>query len=155
MKKVNECIGLLSSMISCGEKHSEVSRKVISEAKEELSKLKNKDEEIKIFDMDNGITWVAAKDRLDALVGMAKHFWSYSDAEFGRFLLDQFSDVNNKLDFSQIKEISEEDYTNLKFAEDDEDGNERKGEVKTFRQKLDEMIEAKEEFPCFFATSEY
>lgn len=150
MEKVYECIDLLSSMVSSGESHSETSKRVIAEAKEELSKIHS----VKIFDMDGGMTWIAAQNRFDALLGMSK-YWGYSDREFGHFLLDQFSDAHNKLDFSKVREISSEEYINLKFAEDDEDGNERKGEVKTFRQKLDEMIRDNESFPCFFATSEY
>lgn len=44
MKKVNECIGLLSSMISSGESHSETSRRVIAEAKAEIEALKKENE---------------------------------------------------------------------------------------------------------------
>ena len=37
--RIYQCIGLLQSMVSCGEDHSDTSRLVIQEAKEALEKL--------------------------------------------------------------------------------------------------------------------
>jgi hypothetical protein len=51
-------------------------------------------------------------------------------------------------------ELSPESMEFYGFLEDDENGNERKGERKTFREKLDEMISENHKFPCFFATTE-
>lgn len=38
-EKIYQCIGLLSSMVSCGDDHSDSSRRAIQEAKEALEKL--------------------------------------------------------------------------------------------------------------------
>jgi len=51
-----------------------------------------------------------------------------------------------------IIELTEVDLDKLKFYEDPV---EEEGETITFRERLDFMIEQKEKFPCFFATSEF
>lgn len=84
---------------------------------------------IKIYDMDGGITWIAAQDRLDALIAMAANF-SYDS--LNQFVTDHFSDLTGNPDFSDISALTEEQMQILMFCEDDEDGNERSGEKKLF-----------------------
>lgn len=107
---------------------------------------------IKIYDMDGGITWIAAVSPEDAIKGIAD-FQGYKSSE------DYLKDFPDTLD--DVEEISAEDYDNFNYVEDLDalTFEEKRGGLtepkKTFREKLDEMIEAGETFPCFFATSEY
>lgn len=108
---------------------------------------------IKIYDMDGGITWIAAADRLDALVAMAENF-GYSEGKegFSDFIKDQYSGFE---DLEYIKEMSAAEMETFKFTDKDEDEDGLPVEITiTFKAKLDEMIKAGEKFPVFFATSE-
>lgn len=51
------------------------------------------------------------------------------------------------------REVTEEEMDRLHFLKMEDDDN--PGEQITFRQRLQEMIDAGESFPEFFATSEY
>lgn len=96
---------------------------------------------IKIFQMDD-YTWYAGETAESCILKMME--------DTGMTREDILCDDE---DFPA--EISDEQYDKYYFLEDDAEGNERKGEKKTFRQKLDEMIESGAKFPCFFATTEY
>jgi hypothetical protein len=105
---------------------------------------------IKIWDMGQGMTWIAAADRLDALLAMAHNFGYAGEDNFGRFLNDHFG--NHEIE--EIQEISPDDYENLFFTRDEDDLQEGEALKISFRERLNEMIADKEIFPCFFATTE-
>lgn len=105
--------------------------------------------EIKIYDMDGGITWIAAKDETDAIKAMAELF---SNGDLGEFTKDYPEIIED------VEEIIPEAYDTLQYVENFEESyaNRERAITKTFRAKLNEMLaENPEQFPCFFATSEY
>jgi hypothetical protein len=104
---------------------------------------------IKIFNMDGGITWVAAKDKPDAIKAMADLFSNGNLDEFANDYPETVEDA---------QEIDQKDYDGLEYVENFEESyaNRENAITKTFRTKLNEMLaENPEQFPCFFATSEY
>lgn len=66
----------------------------------------------------------------------------------------KIEDVGEYLD--EPRELTEAEYDQLKFSDfepgDDEYG--QPGATRTFREQLNRMIEAGEEFPCSFASSD-
>jgi len=87
--------------------------------------------EIKIFAM-NDCDWVAATTLEEAI----EEYEAFSD-----------------FDEESPRELTPEEMDQLMFHETDEDDSPLA--KKSFRVKLDEMIEAREAFPCFFASTQY
>lgn len=92
-------------------------------------------EVVKIWDMDGGITWVAAVSREDAV----KAFEEYLVSMGMEYDAEEIEDMH---------EIAPGDYD--KYTYDYQDGA-----YATFSERLNEMFMLGEKFPCFFATSEY
>lgn len=89
---------------------------------------------IKIFAM-NDCDWMAAETVEDAT----------------REYKEQFS--GGEFDDGEPVELSDEDMERLTFCETDED--EEAVERISFREKLNRMIAEGEQFPCFFASTEF
>jgi hypothetical protein len=97
--------------------------------------------EIKVFAM-NDCDWYAGETLEQAEQAMAENL-SYDSVEALR--ADGIVE--------DPAELTSSDMDCLMYAEDTEDG--APGEVQiTFRARLDEMIAAGENFPCFFASTE-
>jgi hypothetical protein len=99
--------------------------------------------DIKIFNMDD-CTWVAAKDVDDAWQGLAS--WMGQSVEETRA---DYEDKDNP-----PQELTDADLDRLKFVDDM--GESSSETTRTFREQLSVMMEADpDQFPCFFATTEY
>lgn len=139
--------------------------------------------EIRIFDMDGGITWVAGATVVEAVEAFAESM-GYDKTKGGVNGFDKFLEDYPDT-WEDVKELKPEDYDRLIFLEDTEgepktctvckqsiepedfttaicpEGKYRRSlhilpdDKKTFRQKLNELIASGETFPAFFATSEY
>jgi|WetSurMetagenome_2_1015567.scaffolds.fasta_scaffold475621_2 hypothetical protein len=93
---------------------------------------------IKVFDCSDGEEWVAACSAKSAL-----RFY------LGETGVDFKYDMNSKIPV----EVCASEMERLQFIEDCD--KTEQGEVKSFRQKLDELVKAKQKFPCWFAVSDY
>lgn len=99
--------------------------------------------DIKIFDMDGGITWIAAKSSIEAI------------NEHQNFTGEELDEEERR----GVKEIDPADYDTFKFWDDLEDRDDIETEnpetKRSFREQLYKMIDKGEGFPAFFASSEY
>lgn len=95
---------------------------------------------MKIFNM-NDCDWWAGENAEECLEGM-KNFSGYGEDEIKDMIEDGYPVA-----------LTEEEINRLKFVPDPYDSpNEG---VRTFKEELRRMIDAKEQFPCFFASTEY
>jgi hypothetical protein len=100
---------------------------------------------IKIFAM-NDCDWYAGTTAEDATRGMAENLGFETTPEAIAEMCEEYT--------VKPVELSDEDLERKMFADDDEDG--AKGSVeRSFRAQLDNMIATGEEFPCFFASTEF
>jgi hypothetical protein len=97
---------------------------------------------IKIFTM-NDSEWYAGASADDALKGMAENL-GFEDIEACR--AEYCTD-------GPIVELDEDELETKTFVDEAEDGSD--GEKRTFRAQLTQMIANGEEFPCFFASTEF
>jgi hypothetical protein len=101
--------------------------------------------DIKVFAM-NDCDWYAAETLDDALRAMAE-LYCFPPTPEG------IADMRKEYEVNEPSELSAEAMARMTFQEEDEDGS--GAEMKSFRVKLDEMIAGGEEFPCFFASTEF
>lgn len=100
------------------------------------------EEPVKIFNMDD-CTWIAARTLDDAWKGLAD-FFGYKSVEELRA---------DYVDYTPT-ELIDEDLDRLCFVDDVDGPAPESG--RTFREQLDAMIASNpNQFPCFFATTEY
>jgi hypothetical protein len=97
---------------------------------------------IKIFAM-NDSDWYAGATEADALQAMAETL-CFDDVEECR--------AEHCVD-GPIVELDDEDLDTEMYVDEDEDG--RRGDRRTFREQLQIMIDSGEEFPVFFASTEF
>jgi hypothetical protein len=102
---------------------------------------------IKVFAM-NDCDWYAAATAEDALRGMATAL-CFPDGPQG------IADMRNEYDVGDPVEVSAADMERLRFRFLDEDGETVPESSTTFRERLAEMVRDREDFPCFFASTEY
>lgn len=103
--------------------------------------------EIRIFDMEGGITWIAAATKHEAaecFAGIFDYDWN-DKKDLERFR----AEYPNFLD--GVEEVSPEQMKSLTYVKDE---NGIKSEM-SFGLRLEEMKSDGEIFPRFFATSEY
>ena len=96
---------------------------------------------IKIYKM-NDCDWCAADTPINALSALSKHFGYETMTDY---LRDYGDDA-----LTDIRELTDEEMNRLEFRED----NETQTKI-PFRAKLQEMIQVTENFPSFFASTEY
>lgn len=102
----------------------------------------NKDE-IKVFQIDD-YTWYAGRSWAECLGQMS--------TDTG-MLPEEITESN--VPAIDRAAVPESEMDRLKFVEDETDPETNGPIEKTFREKLNEMIDAGESFPTFFASTEY
>jgi hypothetical protein len=95
---------------------------------------------IKVFQITE-IEWFAAATEEDAL----KAYAEYAEGCYGK---DSEEAREQLAEFGGPEELSEESMQAMRFTDED-------GTVRSFREELDRRIADGDEFPAFFATSEY
>jgi hypothetical protein len=101
--------------------------------------------EIKVFQM-NDCDWYAGATADDAIRGMAENLCYDTTPEAIAEMCEEYT--------VEPVELTAEDMERTMFSDEDEDGT--PGQVtRSFRAQLDAMIAAGDEFPYFFASTEY
>jgi hypothetical protein len=101
--------------------------------------------EIKIFQM-NDCDWYAGATADDAIRGMAENLCFETTPEGIAEMCKEYT--------VEPVELTAEDMERKMFVDLDEDGTPDTVE-RSFRAQLDNMIASGEEFPCFFASTEF
>ncbi len=108
--------------------------------------------EIRIFDMDGSITWIAAATVQEAVKCFAETLgYDWGDETSRKDFKSDFPGI-----FDEARELTPDQMDSLIFVKEwegvfpaDDD------QTMSFRERLEELKMAGQEFPVFFATSEY
>ncbi len=100
---------------------------------------------IKVYAM-NDCDWYAAASLEDAKKCMAENF-NFKTTPKG------IAEMCEECGVTDPEELDDEDMSSRMFSVEQDDSNGH--ETTSFRGRLDQMIAAGDEFPCFFASTEY
>lgn len=81
-------------------------------------------------------------------------WWAGATLESVKASYLEWTGVSEAEAFDNPQELTDKEMSTLRFREEDEDCLPGQ-EAKTFRQRLNEMVAAGDEFPCFFASTEW
>lgn len=111
--------------------------------------------QIRIFDVDGGITWIAAATAQEAVPCFAENLGYDTSNQGGVLGMESFHTDHPEI-WNDIKELTPKQMKEFTFTREEMDDPKRPNAAKiSFEQRLNELIEDGQEFPVFFATSEY
>lgn len=102
---------------------------------------------MKIFKMNDSDCY-AADTMEEAVKAMAENLGFQTTSE-------EIAAMRAEYGVEEPVELTDEDLGLLNFVDEEEDGSNSADSKRSFREQLALMIESGEEFPCFFASTEY